>query len=39
MYRKYDPTCCSKDFYHSVLDTIEAACDGIIAKISGTQMN
>ena len=35
----YDPTCCPKDFYHSVLDTIEAACDGIIAKISGTQMN
>jgi protein-tyrosine phosphatase len=34
----YDPTCCPKDFYHSVLDTIEAACDGIIAKISGTQM-
>jgi protein-tyrosine phosphatase len=35
----YDPTCCPKDFYHSVLDTIEAACDGIIAKTSGTQMN
>ena len=35
----YDPTCCPKDFYHSVLDTIEAACDGIIMKISGTQMN
>lgn len=34
----YDPTCRPKDFYHSVLDTIEAACDGIIAKISGTQM-
>lgn len=35
----YDPTCCPNDFYHSVLDTIEAACDGIIMKISGTQMN
>ena len=35
----YDPTCCPKDFYHSVLDTIEAACDGIIMKISGAQIN
>lgn len=31
----YDPTCRPKDFYFSVLDTIENACDGIVAKISG----
>lgn len=29
----YDPTCHPKDFYYSVLDTIEAACDGIITRI------
>ena len=26
----YDPTCRPKDFYHSVLDTIENACEAII---------
>lgn len=31
----YDPTCRPKDFYLSVLDTIEKACDGIVSKISG----
>ena len=31
----YDPTCRPKDFYHSVLDTIENACDAIVAKIKG----
>lgn len=31
----YDPTCRPKDFYHSVLDTIENACDAIVAKING----
>lgn len=31
----YDPTCRPKDFYFSVLDTIENACNGIVAKISG----
>ena len=31
----YDPTCRPKDFYHSVLDTIENACDAIVAKIYG----
>ena len=31
----YDPTCRPKDFYHSVLDTIETACDAIVAKIYG----
>lgn len=29
----YDPTCRPKDFYHSVLDTIENACEAIVAKI------
>ena len=32
----YDPTCRPRDFYHSVLDTIENACDAIVTKISGT---
>ena len=27
-------TRCPKDFYLSVLDTIEKACDGIVSKIS-----
>jgi protein-tyrosine phosphatase len=31
----YDPTCRPKDFYHSVLDTIENACEVIISKIYG----
>ncbi len=31
----YDPTCRPKDFYHSVLDTIENTCDAIVAKICG----
>ena len=31
----YDPTCRPKDFYHCVLDTIETACDAIVAKIYG----
>lgn len=31
----YDPTCRPKDFYHSVFDTIEKACDAIVAKICG----
>ena len=31
----YDPTCRPKDFYLSVLDTIEKACDRIVSKISG----
>lgn len=31
----YDPTCRPKDFYYSVLDTIENACDGIVTKICG----
>lgn len=29
----YDPTCRPKDFYYSVLDTIENACEAIVAKI------
>ena len=28
----YDPTCRPKDFYHSVLDTIENACEAIIQR-------
>lgn len=31
----YDPTCRPKDFYNSVLDTIEDACEAIISKING----
>jgi protein-tyrosine phosphatase len=31
----YDPTCRPKDFYDSVLDTIENACEAIISKIYG----
>ncbi len=30
----YDPACHTKDFYLSVLDTIEKACDGVVTKIS-----
>lgn len=29
----YDPTCRPKDLYYSVLDTIENACEAIVAKI------
>ena len=31
----YDPTCRPKDFYYSVLDTIENACNAIVTKIIG----
>lgn len=29
----YDPTCRPRDFYDSVIDTIEIACDAIVNKI------
>lgn len=32
----YDPTCRPRDFYYSVLETIENACESIVANIQET---